>query len=315
MSGKKKRNAQKQKQRRAVKAKARKHLNNQMRHFIRRMSKSGNTQKHSVELPMGSQKDTLDLDSEISFPLCDGVGDCCKNRAVLIEPSDVFRILKNKRAQEKFGCTVTMDLQGKDDSKPLTYWIDSETGLLMCAVRRIEDTETGEQLCPFLEQGDVPTCLLGDDRPTFCKADPVGRQQRTKDKKRLSAWSYALAEDMCVGCAQASADENRQMRVVDWLNERSMGERYRVTDVFFWFAEWMHVNVKDKTLKELAAMLVFDWHRWVVDQGGLTREQAMVEGPKKPEDVMFAARQILEGIMQMEESKKSGDADSEQASE
>jgi hypothetical protein len=260
----------------------------------------------------------LSLDEDVQFAHCDGVGNCCRNRAIPVEPADVWRILRNKAARERFGVELTADLFNLDgetktpngEEPPLYYWVDPNTNFLMCGVKRIK-RDDGNEYCPFFVPKDsvaidaVPTCLLEEDRLTYCKADPMIRCERetSGSKRRLERWTYVLDNDPCEMCPQADPNHRRETTVKAWLHSTNMVDRYRLTDGFFNFVEWAKLNLSEDQLV-IAAMLIFDWHRFFMTSFNVDRATMVKDPGDTPvEEVLLSAKAILEQIRARDEIK------------
>ena len=240
---------------------------------------------------------TVGIDAVVKIANCDGVGACCKDRYIPVEPSDVWRLLRNERVRKKWGVVHTGDLYG--EGKPLFFDIDEALGVPGCAVVRVEQPGVEETVCPFFDGGgDVPGCILGDDRLTYCKADPITRTARVMDKRRLDGWVYVNNDMPCLGCLSASPDGDREVSVREWLNERGLEERYRLTDVFYGFIAWFRRNEKFKTTfyLRLASMLLFSWHDFLIVAMKEDPKDVPWEEPCDPEIVVKTAYAILESM-------------------
>jgi len=142
---KKNRQSQKRKQRlaqkKAIRTKIQKKAGEAVRLYMRHRRKP-------ISLPDGPEQSNtphfLDTDT-VSFAQCNGVGLCCRNRPLYVEPGDVYRIMRNERAIQKFGLSKTMDLYpGKDCEKvstPLVYNVDEKSFVPFCAVYRVSVCE------------------------------------------------------------------------------------------------------------------------------------------------------------------------------
>jgi hypothetical protein len=332
MSKKKKNRTQaKRKQRKAVKEATRRHLQRQANAQVRRYMKGRRRPVDlAAEYAKTQEKDPrmLTLDQEVTFAHCQGVGECCKNRPIYVEPTDIWRIMHNDRAREKFGLEVTMDLYPKADEGdpekmipgPLVYQVDKKTHLPFCAVHRVElskilppdgikpgvDVNDGDQACPFfgfLDDG-TPECILGDDRLTQCASDPICRTGKLDHLRRLSAWEYALMDQQCLGCVQASEDQERTMKVRDWLVQKDMEDRLAESDLYHGFIGWHRDQMKAFDGKgdheffwKMATNIMFDWDRFAIEYLEQPKEEVLEHGPSAPKEVYLAARTMMEGII------------------
>lgn len=287
----------KRNQREAIKKAARGQINRAARLSAVRMRKAAMLTK-SLDMTEGGPG-RMDLESEVSLPRCGGVGACCKNQMVRVNPGDIWRIMHNERVQKMFGIEFTMDLFGREKKGGLLhYWLDQRTGLPVCAVRRdIQDDEETER-CVFLEidKGGKHTCILGEDRPTTCQANPIGRVGKKNEKGELIGWEYILKDDLCQKCTQRE-EENYTITIEDWLDKQGMEERYNLSNMFLGFIGWMAREVKAQEMRELGAMLVFDFDRFPLEIAKISSEETKQNRPEFPEQVMVSARMLLDGIM------------------
>ncbi len=242
--------------------------------------------------------DRYELDDEIEISQCDGVGDCCFNRAVILDPGDVQRILNNKRVQDTFGVEVTADLyRGAEDGRGLLrYHLDSKAGVPMCIARR-DFQEDGNETCVFAESGDDNTavCMLGDDRPTVCKSNPVHRVAKLNEVGRLEAWQYVVSEQACVACPKCSK-EKQTVKVESWMVDHGMEERLSVTDLFHGFNGWLVREIKTEEMKQLACLMIFDFDSYSMEIGGVAKEEAIKNRPPTGQSAIAAAKYAIEGI-------------------
>jgi hypothetical protein len=211
-----------------------------------------------------------------------------------------------------------MDLYPKgDEPGPLVYMFDETAGLPMCAVYRVEmaklrgealpdiDSEKGkEQVCPFFGFKDDGTleCILGDDRLTQCKADPVCRVSRLAHKRRLSGWSYSLIDSPCMGCKAASETDERNMTVKDWMLSSGMEDRLVESDMFHGFVLWLQGEVgkvpeMSVFYSKLATSLLFDWHRFAIEHLKQPKDEVIKYGPSSLKEVFLSARELTESII------------------
>jgi len=235
-----------------------------------------------------------DADGTVSVPQCDGVGDCCVNHAVVLDPADLQRILYNKNVQKNFSIRVTSDLYRGTERPLLSYWIDKASGVPMCVVRR-DKKEDGNEECAFLVTGESRDryCLLGDDKPTACKTNPVRRIASKDMLGRMEGWKYVVNDIPCQICDKCDDDKRIDVKIEDHLVEQGMEERYAMTDLFHGFAGWLVKEIKAEEMQKLAAMIVFDFDSYSVDVGGMTIEQAQECRPASPENAILSAKQMV----------------------
>jgi len=312
------RSHQKRVQQRAVKEAARKKLNQKAKEQVRRYLKGTRRpsppraeQKPTGPTPIQASK-ALSLDDTATFAYCDGVGECCKNRPIFVEPSDVFRIMKNTRAREKFNLITTSDLYPKDkEPGPLAYYTDKQTHLPFCGVHRVEmQGKDGkvDQVCPFFEMGkNGPECILGEDRLTQCKADPVCRLSRLNAKRRLCGWDYGLIDQPCLECDQAADDKMREEKVEDWLISCGMEERLMESDLFHGFIGWLQRLTTSEFHWKFATVLLFDWHRYSIEHLLQPLEEVLEYGPQDVKTVFIAARTMTEAVIARDRQQEKKD--------
>jgi hypothetical protein len=318
-----KKNREKANQKRSQKREA----NNRARRKISRMTKQfvQGLRKQGIHIPMPSGvKDRTTHTSEdvISIPQCTGIGRCCTNMIVNLDPADVWRILNNENVRQRFGVDLTMDLVSTEPDKGIIeYWVDPRIGVPRCKLKHIKK-EQGLIECIFLgmEEGKA-TCILGDDRPTICMGNPIGRVGQHDDKGHLASWGYVIRDEACRKCEYKEEGE-RQVRVEELLGERKMQERYEMTDLFYGLQGWMANEIKVEEMRKLATMICFDWDRFLIEIGGRSREDVKSVRPDSPLSVLASARQIVDGIMRgqqdvvsIEGSAKAGDDGVEPARE
>ena len=307
MKKNKERNRAKQKQKRATKEKARNRINSQIRSMTLQMRRSPGPS-------MDMKQKYFNLDDEIQFAGCCGVGECCLNRGVPLDPSDVWRIMHNKKVRETFGIELTMDLlKSADERGVLRYALDQKTGLPYCVVRR-DTKENGREYCVFLEvaDGGRGSCMLGEDQPTVCKANPVGRMGVMNSEGRLDGWQYVVSDDPCANCMEFNPEIINSTTIEDWMVEKGMEERYAYADLWHGFRGWLSRDVQQDELRKLSAMLLFDYDRFAIEVGGDSKEDAIKNRPKSVDNLIVGAKTIIEGILAKDETvEDKGDADTE----
>ena len=187
----------------AIKKKARGLINRQSRMMADRMRKMA---KLTESIDMGEEPpETLELDKEISVPICDGAGECCKNKIVRVNPGDIWRIMHNSKMRIEFGIELTVDLFKKnpEDRGFLYYTLDPRAGIPICTIRRDLQEDSMEN-CAFLVIKDGQfSCILGEDRPMACMANPVTRIGKKNELCRLDGWNYTLMNEPCEHCSKA----------------------------------------------------------------------------------------------------------------
>jgi len=291
---KKQKKNQKRTQKDAIKKKARKLVNRQSMMMANRMRRMA---RHTESVNMGDQKPVIELDGEISLPKCDGVGECCKNKIVRINPGDIWKMMHNERMRTEFGVELTVDLFKPPEERGwLHYNLDPRAGIPVCTIRR-DLQEDDMDHCAFLVVKDEHyICLLGDDRPMACQANPVTRVGKKNAMGRLEGWNYTVMDEPCATCPK-NTEEQLTITVEEWLQKRDMEERYRIADMYFGFQGWLARDVKAEEMKQLATMLVFDYDRYALDIGGISREEILENRPESPEHVMTNARMVVESIV------------------
>lgn len=296
----------KRKQRRAAKEAGRKEMNRigkeQVRVWLRKRSSvigKGNTRDNSDD-SIG-----VGLDENIVIPQCGGVGDCCRNRPLFLEPSDVLRIISNKNVQEKFGVLLTTDLYVERNGSPplLIYDFNVASDIPMCFVNWKSDPdmpENEDKVCPFfIKTGGMPSCILGDDRLTQCCSDPLIRVARINDKRRMDGWKFKLSDTPCVTCRCKTSMENVRYSTRDWIQACGMLPRYDESDLFLSFVNWMKGSNLSSLAKINATAMLFNWHRLSMELFGHSREEALEQGPKTIDVVLRAAKVVTEHIMKV----------------
>ena len=303
--------ATKRRQRAAAKDKARKKMTREVAREYMAMRRMAGGQLSMPSSPDGEDVvpgdvPLLSIDDTVKLPVCDGVGECCKDRFLPLDPSDVWRILRNEAVREKWGVEYTMDLFGK--GKPLLYDIDASTGVPGCATIRTVVDGAGYQACPFLVMSDPDgcepegdfVCMLGDDRPTFCKSDPITRHSKSDSGRRHAGWAYVQNDGPCGSCLHCDSRDEREISVEQFLVSSGMEERYMFTDLFFGYLAWVRKNAFSTFQLKLAAMLVFDWHRFLIDVTGMDKGDVPWEEPGDPREIFLMARGVLEQVMKSE---------------
>lgn len=293
---KKRSSSLRRKQKEVVKSKMRKRVNRQTNLAMQRMRQAAMRQKGTSTGEEGEQLKKHEIDEKVTMPECDGVGDCCVNHAVILDPADVQRVLYNKAVQNTFGIVTTKDLYQGDQSI-LHYWIDKKSGVPMCVARR-DQNEDGNEECVFLMTGekDHRTCLLGDDKPTPCKVNPLRRVAAKDALGRMDGWRYAVNDTPCQICDKCDPDKNVQVKLEDYLVESGMEERYKLNDLYHGYAGWLVKNIKPEELRQLAAMIMFDFDSYSMDIGGMSAEEAASLRPAGPESAILSSRSIVENI-------------------
>lgn len=308
--GNRQRNSVKRKQKKALRDKARKRMTRKMmiQYSKLRRHQGGNVSlPDNLEMEGSGNMEHHGLDDLVDLPHCEGVGECCKDRFLPVEPSDIWRVLHNDRARAKWNVTHTCDLFGK--GKPFIYDVDARAGVPGCAVVRVEIPGSETQACPFLEldADGKPECILGTDRLTACKADPICRVSKVDGKRRLSGWRYALNNAPCKGCMQAGPEDQLDVRVENWLIGQGMEERFLFNDMYSGFVEWLKGLNRSIFHCKMASMLLFNWHEFMIGTQGVPKDKVPWEEPKDPRHIFGSARVILEGIMKMDEQQLAKD--------
>lgn len=346
------RNRQKRKQKKGVREAARKMLYKKAKASVRDYMRGSRRQamvdidKEKVAGQVADQvldqrqdDDIVSIDNEATFARCDGVGECCKNRAIFVEPSDVFRIFHNERARKKFGIETTMDLYPSEStSAPLSVYLDKKTLTPFCSVFRVNlhellktkeqckhvqsiafnpgsDDQAADQVCPFFEVGDdgKPECILGEDRLSQCLSDPVVRMNRLNTGRRLHSFNHAINAEPCTGCRSADDKSDRTVVVKDWLIEKGAEDRAVDADWFHGFIAWFRScsSVLGEEAKEavwgIATTLIFNWHSFVMKDLKQSKTMALENSPETPSQIYAGARMVLEGIVASEQQKKDDD--------
>lgn len=285
---------QKRKQRRVADTKARRKVHEMTKNLMEHLKSQG---VHFPTAPGISDRVTHVSEDVVAIPQCSGVGECCANVIVNLDPADVWRIVNNEKVRQRFGVETTMDLTSKEPGQGIIeYWIDPRVGVSRCKLRYVKPDQ-GRIECLFLGMDEgKPTCLLGEDRPTICMANPIGRVGQRDDKGHLTGWGYILRDDPCKKCKHKE-EGALQVRISDLLIEREMQKRYEHLDLFYGFQGWMAGNVKVEEMRKLATLICFDWDRFLIEFGGHTVEELRNARPESPEHVIASARVIVDGIM------------------
>ena len=245
----------------------------------------------------------LDLEAEVEFPDCDGVGHCCVDRPLSVEPGDVLRIIGNEAARERFGIKNTGDLYKTDTKSPLMlkFW-DEKTGMPCCFVRPVPLTgeRDGPTACPFYihpresSDGQTHECVLGEDRLTQCKPDPIMRVSRVDDGGRICGWSYTLSETKCMGCPKSKPSMRRVQSVESWmLNTKMLREngRYAETDMYVLYSSWLKTLDANVPTKRMAMEFIFNWSMLTGESDG-----GQI-GPQSVPDILMSARMMTERLV------------------
>jgi len=293
MKKNKSRNHQKRAQKRTAKAKARKQVNAMTRGIVENLRKQG----YHIPMQQGPDRNVHAAEDVVSIAKCSGVGECCTNVVVNLDPSDVWRIMNNEKVRQRYGAEVTMDLVSEEPDKGIIeYWVDPRVGVPRCKLRYVKK-DHGHIECIFLENNEgKPECFLGEDRPTICKANPIGRVGQKGKDGRLSGWGFVLRDEPCRKCVHKEG-ENCAALVGDFLKDHDMEARYSYLDLFYGLQAWIAQDVKIEEMRKLAAMICFDWDRFLIEIGGNSREEIKAVRPESPEHVIASARVIVDGIM------------------
>jgi hypothetical protein len=251
-------------------------------------------------IDVGGDNKLLGLDDMFDDSQCDGVGDCCFNHNTMLDHADVYRIVNNERVKELYDIQLTTDLcEGPENRSLLHYWIDTKSGAPMCFVRR-DDMEDKSQRCVFLvEEDGKMECLLGEDRPTVCLANPLRRVAEAGEDGKMKAWKYLTAKSCaaCSKCVKNSDEKFVQSKVEDHVSSRVSEGRYKSSELYHGFCGWLSKTVKPEPMKKLATMMIFDFDRFSVDIGMQTPEKAIESRPEpdKVDSLLSAAYGIIEG--------------------
>jgi hypothetical protein len=289
-------NAQKQAAKKSVRKAIKRVAKGQVIDFMRK-------QAGQPILKDGNEDGSLSLDSVTMIADCHGVGSCCFNRPLFVEPSDVFRIINNERAKKKFNISSTVDLYPTDEKiKPMVYFVHKELKIPFCGIRRVTVEGSEEQACPFLETTDGKMeCILGEDRLTQCKADPISRIKRQSNNRRLVGWGYGVIDSVCIGCKNHDGIVKKVV-VRDWLSEKGMIDRAIESDMFMNFIEWVKGKATSEHHLGIATLMLFNWHRFLIDSLG--EKEAIDKSPTSFQEVLFIARAVMESAIKSEEEDK-----------
>jgi hypothetical protein len=283
MAKNKAKNRAKRKQKRAADEAVRRRLNRKARYMMnvnRLQDKLGSA---SIQQKYG----LLEWDSDIRVPQCDGGGECCKGQHRPVDPGDVWRIMQNEKVKEKWGVEKTKDLYG--DGKPLIYDVNTNTNFPTCATMIVEN-EAGEKVCPFLEDDG---CMLGDDRLSFCKSQPLHRVPCRDGNGHIVDWGYTVDSAQCEKCSKRG--EIPMTSTVSGFMALKKKD-YEFTDLWTGFLFWLRKLCPDIFFLKLGSMLVFDWDTFGEHQEADTPEEERFPGPTSEEKVLLNARFALESI-------------------
>ena len=288
----KKRANNKRKQKQAIEKAARRKMTRAAQDQVRIYMKQRRhaTRRHGEEV----KEDKIILDTVCTMAKCNGVGNCCKDRPLFVEPADVFRIVKNEYVRKIFGVTSTRDLYRSGDGRGLLmYTYDREQRLPVCvAVSKEYPGSSGDvRVCPFYKDDVMgPVCILGEDRLTCCKSDPITRFGRVTNKRTISGWGYDHNKLICASCPQADPNGVREQTVGSWLKVCGAEERYRESDLFLAFVDWLK-KVHDEALCGVAAGMIFDWDGFRTDEAGGVGDE--IVGPSSVDDIIRAAHSVV----------------------
>lgn len=285
----------KQKQKRASKAIARKKLDSMakrqvaiwMRHRRNYIDKSEAVDAGDSPLP------TLGSDSMVAIPDCQGVGECCFGANILVEPSDVLRIVKNQRIRETFGIRTTEDLfVDRNGDRPLLHMqvqqVKNKSLVPICfaVLKKIEDKNGEEVLgCPFFSETDgVSDCLLGGDCLSMCVSSPVDRLLMPKEKGERSSFGYAVDDTVCLGCRFRKSHDVINYSVSDWVRVCGAELRHKESEQFLGFLSWLSASRSDEESVKIAASVLYDFDR--VTRMMLSKESVDDIEAERPKDVV-----------------------------
>jgi hypothetical protein len=289
---KKKRAKTKRKQKQAVEKAARRKMTRAAQDQVRVYMK----QRRHVTKGRGErvEEDKITLDTVCSMAKCDGVGNCCKDRPLFVEPADVFRIVKNEQVRKTFGVTSTRDLYRSEEGKRLLmYTYDREQRLPVCMVvsKEYPGSEGNVRVCSFYRDDVMgPVCILGEDRLTCCKSDPITRFGRVTNKRTISGWGYDHNKIICASCPQADPNGVREQTVGSWLKVCGAEERYRESDLFLAFIDCMK-GISDESLCGIASGMIFDWDGFRTDETGKVDNEII--GPASVDEIIRAAHSVV----------------------
>lgn len=236
--------------------------------------------------------------SEVTIPVCDGIGQCCRNKMFMVEPGDVFRIFKNQKVVEKWGIKTTADLYG--EGKPLSYFVAK--GMPLCAVNKVPVPDSQDQWCPFhQDQG----CMLGDDRLTYCLSSPVGRSvMAPKEEGGDLVWYYDVDNEQCEGCPKAA--EKTSKKVGQHLFERGISTRIEDTNHFSMIIA-MTLSALNKIEDEqergfgssIISTCLYDWHTALITFAGVGPDDVLEQAPSSVSSLMQGMKMIISLIPEM----------------
>jgi hypothetical protein len=292
MSNSKKKKEQKE-QRRKEK---RRQIIDTMNFYLKRRRNMPKPKKGQLDVPSVTDKGVeagkgLSVDDVIEYADCDGVGNCCIDRPLSVEPGDIFRILKNAEVSKAFGIKTTMDLYRKEI---LFKLYDEKTGVPVCFVRPVPMTkdENAPRACPFyVSKGSERSCMLGDDRLTQCRADPIMRVSELDAAGRICGWKYStLTNTKCVGCPSSRPNRLREQSISSWLDVMGMSGdygRYAETGMYILYSNWLKKLDANISIKRMATEFIFNW-------------SAMGEtgGPEDVADLIMSARIMTEKLVE-----------------
>ena len=167
---------------------------------------------------------------------------------------DVWRIINNDRVKNRFGVKLTGDLY---KNGLLEMWVNPVTYEPSGNIRINSKLEKEKRECPFLDNG---SCLLGEDRPTFCYAKPVFRMIRAIDS----------GMDICRACSKFSPGEI--MSAPGYISKIGARERYNASDIFAGaIIKLTDLEIQKrgqrKRMMEAALTLLFNWHDFLESSG------------------------------------------------
>ena len=247
--------------------------------------------------PVKSRK-VYGIDDIVNIPNCNGAGECCCGVKLMVEPSDVWRIMNNKRACEKLGIKTTMDLYNEDPEKAiLAYSVTGPDADPMCVAVLKEKAHGLYKVCPFLEKKDEGyECILGADKLTTCKTTPIGRTI----VRETGEWGYVVTDAFCKECPKSQ--ERIDVRIEHWLKEHGMEDRYRQTEMWNGCIMWIKTKAKDELYKRLAVLVGYDWQRVPAEGANMSVEESVKHMPGSPEELLQSIGRTVE--LAMEESRK-----------
>ena len=234
---------------------------------------------------------SLYLDDSIAFANCDGVGACCLDQPLAVEPGDLLRIVKNDAVRMSFGIEKTQDLFAeREDGRPLLvhFWDEASRVPACFAVPvLLSEANDSQTACPFYQQ-DGSACMLGDDRLTQCKSAPVFRMARLDGNRKIDGWIYRLNDVPCMGCPKDCGKDRRIMSVKEWMGLSGMdgGEgRFAETDLYVACCDWLRRMELSVEYNRMAAEFLFNWNVLIE------------ENPGNAKELITSTRLFLEGII------------------